>query len=54
MEHLNGQMVEHTKDIGRMENSMEKEYQLTKKDKKLKQNGLRGKELEMNELVIHG
>lgn len=44
MEYLNGQMENNIKVIGKMENNMEKEFQLIEKEEKLKQNGLKEKE----------
>lgn len=44
MVYLNGKMENNTKDIGKMENNMEKEFWLIKKEEKQKQNGLKEEE----------
>lgn len=43
MEYLNGLMENNIKDIGKMENNMEKEFQQIENKEKLKLNGLKEK-----------
>jgi hypothetical protein len=48
MESFSGAMDVNIKDNGRTGNNMEKEFWLIKKERKLRLNGLKGKELKLN------